>query len=219
MSKKPDRPKGLSKTDRDLWDYVTRNIDRQASNRFIGFDVRPTKMVVDTKKVAPAPTPAPGRKPPINAEKLAKAMVSRPVEPQNARRAAPPINPSQRENVPGLDRRNSERLRKGQMTIDGKVDLHGMTQAEAHTRLRTFISAAQLQGKRCVLVVTGKGSRGQKTDDAAFMGSERRGILREAVPKWLAAADMRRLVIDFRAAQPKHGGGGALYVLLRRDRS
>ncbi|MEH6545793.1 MAG: Smr/MutS family protein [Sneathiella sp.] len=219
MSKKPDRPKGLSKTDRDLWDYVTRNIDRQASNRFIGFDVRPTKKVADTKKVPPTPAPAPGRKPLINAEKLAKAMVSRPVEPQNTRRTAPPINPSQRENVPGLDRRNSERLRKGQMTIDGKVDLHGMTQAEAHTRLRTFISAAQLQGKRCVLVVTGKGSRGQKTDDAAFMGSERRGILREAVPKWLAAADMRRLVIDFRAAQPKHGGGGALYVLLRRDRS
>jgi DNA-nicking Smr family endonuclease len=219
MSKKPDRPKGLSKTDRDLWDYVTRNMDRQASNRFIGFDVRPTRKVGDTKKVAPAPAVDSARKPPINPEKLAQAMVSRPAEIQNAHRTSPPKNPSQRENVPGLDRRNSERLRKGQMTIDGKVDLHGMTQAEAHTRLRTFISAAQLQGKRCVLVVTGKGSRGQKTDDAAFMGSDRRGILREAVPKWLVAADMRRLVIDFRTAQPKHGGSGALYVLLRRDRS
>ncbi|USG61381.1 Smr/MutS family protein [Sneathiella marina] len=219
MSKKPDRPKGLSKTDRDLWDYVTRNIDRQASNRFIGFDVRPAGTGAGTNRVSPAPPPVSGRKPPINPEKLAKAMASRPVDPASERRDNTPRNPSQRENVPGLDRRNSERLRKGQMAIDGKVDLHGMTQAEAHTRLRTFISAAQMQGKRCVLVVTGKGSRGQKTEDAAFMGSDRRGILREAVPKWLAAADMRRLVIDFRNAQPKHGGSGALYVLLRRDRS
>jgi len=219
MSKKPDRPKGLSKTDRDLWDYVTRNIDRQASNRFIGFDVRPTKMGADTRMVPPAPAAKLARKPSINPEKLANAMVSRPADPAGGLRDTAPRNPSQRENVPGLDRRNSERLRKGQMAIDGKVDLHGMTQAEAHTRLRTFVSAAQMQGKRCVLVVTGKGSRGQKTEDAAFMGADRRGILREAVPKWLAAADMRRLVIDFRTAQPKHGGSGALYVLLRRDRS
>jgi DNA-nicking Smr family endonuclease len=219
MNQKPERPKGLSKTDRDLWDYVTRNIDRQDSNRFIGFDVKPARKTAETVKQPLAPASKTRRGPAVNPEQLAKAMVSRPTKHQETHRSPPTKNPSQRENVPGLDRRNSERLRKGQMSIDGKVDLHGMTQAEAHSRLRTFISASQMQGKRCVLVVTGKGSRGRKTDDAAFMDSERRGILREALPKWLAAADMKRLVIDFRAAQPKHGGGGAFYVLLRRDRS
>jgi len=223
MSKKlrsdPNRPKGLSASDRDLWDYVTRNMSRVASNRFTGFEVTATKMVPgtesDTIKVAPRNN-APSRA--IKPEDLAKAMGRRPVTDTNKNSNMPTETPSVRQNVAGLDKRTSERLRKGQMEIDGRIDLHGLRQGEAQTRLRSFISAAQIQGKRCVLVITGKGSSVKKTDDAPFMAPERSGILREAVPKWLSQSDMRRLVVDIRSAQPKHGGSGALYVLLRRSR-
>lgn len=218
MSRKPDtsRPKGLSATDRTLWDYVTRNVDRAPSNRFTGFEVVATKMVPATIKVAPRKSTA-GLG--ISPDELAKAMGRRPTPGTKRNSNMPTGTLSIRQNVAGLDKRSSERLRKGQMEIDGRIDLHGMRQGEAQSRLRTFISAGQLQGKRCVLVITGKGSSIKKTDDAAFMMTEKTGILRDAVPKWLAEGDMRRLVVDIRTAQPKHGGSGALYVLLRRSRS
>jgi DNA-nicking Smr family endonuclease len=215
MNRKPNRPKGLSKADRDLWDHVTRNVDREASNRFTGFEVTATTKVQKTIMVAPKSKAAAE---PTQLEELAKAMGTRPETAKARNTNQTKTSPSERQNVAGLDRRNSERLRKGQMEIEARLDLHGLRQGEAHHRLRTFLSAAQIQGKRCVLVITGKGSRADKSDDAAFMTSERSGILRNAVPNWLSQPDMRRLVIDYRHAQPRHGGSGALYILLRRLR-
>lgn len=122
--------------------------------------------------------------------------------------------------VAGLDKRSSERLRKGQMVIEGKVDLHGMTQKQAHNRLGAFIRAAHAAGKRCVLVVTGKGkSRIESDEQVAFMSTGPKGILRAAVPQWLHEPDLRPFVVDIRPARPQHGGDGALYVLLRRRRT
>ncbi len=212
MSRKDKRPQGLSKADRDLWDYVTRNVNRAASNRFTGFEVVPAT------KAGPGKSPSKTPTKPIDAADLAAAMSGSKREKPVLEQKLKTSSETTRGNVAGLDRRSSERLRKGQMPIEGRIDLHGLTQAEAHGRLRAFIVAAQIQGKRCVLVITGKGSSTEKTDDAAYMTRDRRGILREAVPKWLNQADLKRLVIDFRAAQPKHGGSGALYVLLRRTR-
>ncbi len=126
---------------------------------------------------------------------------------------------SKRSNVAGLDRNSSEKLRRGKMPIEGRVDLHGYTRREAHSRLRSFISSAHRSGKRCVLVITGKGSSLRQTDDADYMGGKRKGVLREEVPRWLREPDLYKLVIDFRPAQPRHGGAGALYVLLRRART
>jgi len=128
-------------------------------------------------------------------------------------------DPSARQNVPGLDRNTSERLRKGKMEIEGRLDLHGLNRRAAHSKLKSFVGHAHRQGWRCVLVITGKGSSAHVTDDAPFMGGGRKGILREEVPRWLSEPDMRRLVLDYRIAQTRHGGGGALYVLLRRARA
>ena len=105
----------------------------------------------------------------------------------------------------GLDRRSAERLRRGKIAIDGRLDLHGMTQAAAAERLAEFIAGAQSAGKRCVLVITGKGLAGG-------------GILREQVPRWLNQPPNRGRVLAFDYAQAQHGGMGALYVLVKRQR-
>ena len=108
--------------------------------------------------------------------------------------------------APGLDRRNAERLRRGELHIEARLDLHGMTQDEAHGALDDFLARSHQAGKRCVLVITGKGGVG------------RGGILRAAVPRWLNEAPNRARLLAFAAAQPKHGGAGALYLLLKRRR-
>lgn len=105
-----------------------------------------------------------------------------------------------------IDRRNWERLKRGQIRIERKLDLHGRTQTEAHDELDRFLTMASISGLRCILVVTGKG------------GADGRGVLRQMVPRWLDAADNGRNVLTYCPAQPRHGGDGALYVLLRRRR-
>ncbi len=105
-----------------------------------------------------------------------------------------------------VDRRTAERLKRGQMPVEATLDLHGHTQIEAHGELNRFLAAAHTAGRRCVLIVTGKGA-GQSG-----------GILRAEVPKWLNEAPNRARIVAFAGARPQHGGGGALYVLLRRRR-
>jgi DNA-nicking Smr family endonuclease len=112
----------------------------------------------------------------------------------------------------GIDKRQADRFRGGKLEIDGKIDLHGRTQAEAHDALHDFVHRAHRAGKRCLLVITGKG--GTKTPD----GERTRGILRQAVPRWLNEPGLRRFVLAFDHARPQHGGEGALYVLLKRER-
>jgi DNA-nicking Smr family endonuclease len=107
----------------------------------------------------------------------------------------------------GIDRRQAERFRKGKLAIEGKIDLHGRTQQDAHDDLLAFLRRAYASGKRNVLVVTGKGMTTSKT-----------GILRQAVPRWLNEPAFRALVLAFDYAEPQHGGEGALYVLLKRVR-
>jgi DNA-nicking Smr family endonuclease len=114
----------------------------------------------------------------------------------------PPLAPRQ---APGLDRRTAERLRKGQIAVEARLDLHGHTQAEAHRALVGFVAGSAAAGRRCVLVITGKGTRGA-------------GVLRASVPAWLNDPALRPKVLAFAPARPRDGGEGALYVLLRRAR-
>lgn len=122
---------------------------------------------------------------------------------------APPKDPKARQTPelshgesPGVDKRTANRLRKGRMQIDGKLDLHGLSQAEAHRALISFIENAYAMQKRCVIVVTGKG----------------RGILKDNVPRWLNDGLLRARILSFSYAQQKDGGEGALYVLIKRRR-
>jgi DNA-nicking Smr family endonuclease len=112
-----------------------------------------------------------------------------------------------------LDRRVKQRVARGRDAIDARIDLHGMTQSEAHDALLHFVRRAQTNGARLVLVVTGKGSARSTRD-----GAREPGILRRQVPLWLALPEFRSVIIGFDEAHVTHGGQGALYVRLRRIR-
>jgi DNA-nicking Smr family endonuclease len=144
-----------------------------------------------SKPAAPEPTPGP----PMRAE----APVSRPAKP-----SAPPLAP--------IDRRLKRKLKRGRGEIDGAIDLHGLTQAEAHQALRGFLRRSQAQGARLVIVVTGKGG---PLDEPGSWPQER-GVLRRVTPHWLREPDLRAIVLGFEEAGRAHGGSGALYVRLRR---
>ncbi|MEP3115290.1 Smr/MutS family protein [Nisaea sp.] len=115
--------------------------------------------------------------------------------------------------VPGIDRRTALKIKRGKQQIDGRIDLHGMRQEEAHRALNGFIASAYRRGQRCVLVITGKGSR--SADD----GEREVGVLRRMTPRWLADGANKDKVLTYSPAQPQHGGSGALYVMLRRQKS
>ena len=106
----------------------------------------------------------------------------------------------------GVDRATAERVRRGRYKVEATLDLHGMTQDEAHLALSRFIAASRAGGRRCLLVVTGHG----RTSG---------GVLKAAVPRWLDEPDLRRQVLMIAPARPPDGGHGALYVLLRRSQS
>lgn len=115
--------------------------------------------------------------------------------------------------LPGLaplGRRARQKLARGAIPVDAAIDLHGMRQQEAHRALLGFLSGAQREGAKIVLVVTGKG------EGRSAEGIET-GVLRRAVPLWLHAPEWRHLIVGFEEASRTHGGGGALYVRLRRQ--
>ena len=106
----------------------------------------------------------------------------------------------------GLDRASRRRLVQGDMDIAGRLDLHGMTAAQAESRLRRFIDSAVLAQHRCVLIITGKGRDGQ-------------GVLRKLVPEWLKTPPLSARILAMARATRADGGDGAMYVMLRRNRA
>ncbi|HEV2335387.1 MAG TPA: Smr/MutS family protein [Stellaceae bacterium] len=118
-----------------------------------------------------------------------------------ARPPSTPLPPLDR--FAGVDRATAERLKRGRMRTEARLDLHGMTQAEAHRALAGFVARSRAGGRRCLLVITGHGRMSG-------------GVLKTAVPRWLGEPDLRRHVLAIAPARPEEGGSGALYVLLRR---
>ncbi len=106
-----------------------------------------------------------------------------------------------------FDRRTYERLKSGTIPIEGQIDLHGFTQEEAFTAVNAFLDQAWFDGRRCLLVITGKGT-----------ARDGGGVLRSAVPRWITEGTHRDRLIGIGPAASRHGGDGALYVLLRRAR-
>lgn len=124
--------------------------------------------------------------------------------------------------VTGLDRRTAQRLTRGQVEIDGRLDLHGSSVEQARFILLRFLEQSQQAGLRTVLVITGKGespfSRHTLHGAEHFHAPERAGRLRRLATGWFHEPEFRRFVSGFQPAHPKHGGGGAYYVRIRRIR-
>ena len=129
-------------------------------------------------------------RPPLGATSPAPTKKANPVDLRQGERA-------------GIDGRTQRRLFRGDVPVDRRLDLHGLTAARAESRLAQFIETAARDGCRCVLVITGKGA----------------GILRGHVPQWLKRQPLSPLILALAEARPNDGGSGALYVLLRRKRS
>jgi DNA-nicking Smr family endonuclease len=154
-------------------------------------------------------TPLKGRK---SKEEPRPEAILPPEEPLDASRsqalAITPLPSSEKKGSPRpaqLDLPTKKKLAKGSIRIDGRIDLHGLTQGEAHILLFAFLHRAYMEDRRYVLVITGKGSS---------FGSD--GILRRAVPAWMATPSFRSIVGAHEPAARHHGGAGALYVRLKR---
>lgn len=141
--------------------------------------------------------PSAGSKPPRN----------RATPPVQKRPLAPEPDPLSADAFAGVDRRTVERMRRGKLPIDARLDLHGSYQDAAQADLNAFIASCANTGCRTVLVITGKGSV-----------REGGGVLRRRLPDWLNQPACRPYVLAFATARPEHGGSGAFYVLLRRQR-
>ena len=157
------------------------------------------RAVREVKPLAPRPEPPPARA----SQPQRRAPPPSPPPPPVPAAALPPLTVGQ---PSGYDRANAERLKRGRHPVDARLDLHGMTQDEAHRALAGFIHGARAAGKRCLLVITGRGKIGG-------------GVLRAAVPRWLAEPEFRPHLLAVATAQPRDGGTGALYVMLRRTRA
>ena len=175
------RRRSVSSEERKLWRLVMR-------------DTKP----LDPSTVIEAPLPPdPTPSPPAEAA---------PARQRPSPAASPKPKPALAPNA-SLDRRTDDQLRRGRLSIQAKLDLHGLTQTEAHAALHGFVQRSQATGRRAILIITGKG--------AVSAGG---GVLRRAVPRWLHDPPLRDLVLAVREAQPKDGGEGALYVLLRKPK-
>lgn len=172
-----NRPsKTLSEEDRVLWSLVARS-------------AKPLPGRKHDEVVAPGPRPS-------------LEQQTRP--PVRQAPAAVPAAPK-RHLPTHLDMPTMEKLAKGRLPIEARVDLHGMTQDEAYALLYSFVSRAQVRGARYVLVITGKGPGGD-------------GVLKRMVPGWLSTPSFRPFVSSHDHAARGHGGAGALYVRLRRNK-
>lgn len=154
-----------------------------------------------------------GEEPPAD-EPSAPAASSPEVAPPRRRPVAPAVP------IPGpLAEHDRKAIRRGRLPVEARVDLHGMTQAKAQAALTRFLKKGAAQGLRCVLVITGKGGQtgGRADDDNPYAGVAA-GVLRSALPQWLEAPELAPLVIGSASANPRDGGVGARYVLLRRSK-
>ncbi len=126
----------------------------------------------------------------------------------NAKKRNAALQPS------GVNGATKDRLRRGLLEPDAKLNLHGMTEAAAYRALGKFLIGARQRGNRLILVVTGKGNP-RKEESASWMASPH-GVLKQMVPRWLKEPELAALIASTRPAHVRHGGGGALYVYLRK---
>ncbi|HWK39533.1 MAG TPA: Smr/MutS family protein [Hyphomicrobium sp.] len=205
---KPQRgrkpPARLTPEERELWEHTAQSISPIKGKK--------QRVHPALEEERPASRPLPPEPP------KGRATPARPAAPPPPaiKRPAPPL-PTPGPAPISLERRKARKLSSGRIEIEGRIDLHGMRQSEAHTALLRFLNRAYAQGKRWVLVITGKGAPIRSAyDERLEREGEERGVLRRNVPRWLAEPEIAPIIIGFTTASIRHGGEGALYIHLRR---
>jgi DNA-nicking Smr family endonuclease len=205
---------GLSAGEQALWDHTARSIERLAKVK--------SRVLDGADAFLEAMTTDPAIKRGASSHQTDATLPGLPARPATS---LPPSAPGARKPVPpiaGFDRKSAKRLRSGQTDIEARIDLHGMRQEEAHHALTSFLMSCHTRGLRWVLVITGKGGprRNKSEESENFEMAERSepGVLRRNVPRWLTEPDLRSFVVSYTSASISHGGDGAMYVQLRRNR-
>jgi DNA-nicking Smr family endonuclease len=146
-------------------------------------------------------------------DRMAPQTASRPLLKRAARQPGVPAVTPDEPPAPRMDRKRYEKMRRGRLDPDARIDLHGMTAERAHAALNGFIARAHASGLRLVLIITGKG----RATDGFMAGDREQGILRRSVPHWLAMPPNHLRILHLTAAHRRHGGEGAFYVYLARS--
>jgi len=184
-----DEENDLTEEDLELWYYVSQSVEP-----------------MNGKEPVPIPTRTNSNSEPDKDNNINEEDLQRLIEKQQlAKKSSPKLNYLKHGTLSGVDKATARKLTKGKFNIQAKLDLHGRTQDEALHALKDFIKNCHESAKRSVIVVTGKGANNE-------------GILKQQVPRWLNSPSIREHIIMFSYAQPKHGGDGALYILLKKNK-
>ena len=196
------KPRHLSPEERALWDKVAARTERRGDRP----SPAPAAETPPKKPMQPKDRTTRDPLPDFRiGEKATVASAHDVLGPIAQRLSAGPVN---------MDSRAHRRMTRGKLKPEARIDLHGMTIAEAHPELTAFILGSQAVGRRLVLVITGKG---KDRDDGGPI-PVRQGVLRHQVPQWLALPPLAQAVLQVTPAHLRHGGHGAYYVYLRRNR-
>lgn len=188
------RRRDLSPDELLLWGKVAKTVRPYQPLPAVARAAEPSPDVPASSAVVPKPKP-----------KRAPLASGKPATPVKAA-LKPPV----------ADVSGHKRVRRGQLTIDARIDLHGMRQHEAHAALIALVAHTRAEHGRTILVVTGKGQRLDRHED--FMEPQR-GVMRRRLPDWLNGHGLREHIAGFSSAHPKDGGEGAFYVVLKSNRA
>jgi DNA-nicking Smr family endonuclease len=202
------KPRGLRQDEAELWDRVR----RQTTPLRLDVHHPVRKTVVAT--VQPANAPAARKHLPESPALVKFEIGQTSMSSALANSFGPNRYATSSSAPPQMDAKRFGKLKKGKLIPEGRIDLHGMTVAQAHPALSQFIHKSSVAGKRLVLVITGKGR--DQVDAGIIQG--RKGVLRHQVPTWLKSGPLGPLVLQITQSHIRHGGDGAYYVYLRRTR-
>ncbi len=196
------KPRHLSPEERELWGKVAaRTVPLHEGPRAAAAPVKPPKTPMEAKD-------------PANRDPLPEFRVGQKAQSATAHDVLGPIAERLSKAPVNMDNKSHRKMTRGKLKPEARIDLHGMTMAEAHPELTAFILGSQAVGRRLVLVITGKG---KDRDDGGPIPT-RQGVLRHQVPQWLALPPLAQAILQVTPAHIRHGGHGAYYVYLRRNR-
>lgn len=191
------KPRALRPDEEELWRKVARTATPMEGR------AKPKK-AFETKAVAPQK--------PASREPIPPFEIGAKTGTSTSHHLAPSLSDEVAARPVRMDRKAFTKLKRGKSKPEARIDLHGMTAAVAHGALTRFILSAQADGKRLVLVITGKGRESESSGPIPT----RTGVLRHQLPHWLDTPPLKNAVLQVTQAHQRHGGSGAFYVYLRR---